>query len=95
MAVTGRSAGLMHTTYVTVALPGFTITAPSNVFVSQGATGGATLTINDVNGFDSIVKLSVSGLPAGRFGNVQCSAHGDLNHGDLCREPPQQPDLLP
>ena len=65
VAVTGASAGLSHTAYVTVALPGFTITAPSNVFVNQGSTASATITINDVNGFNGSVKLSAAGLPKG------------------------------
>ena len=65
MAVTGTSAALAHTAYVTVALPGFTITAPRNVFVNQGSTAGATITINDVNGFNGSVKLSAAGLPKG------------------------------
>lgn len=65
VAVTGASNNLTHTAYVTVALPGFTINAPGNVFVNQGATANATITINDVNGFDSGVKLSASGLPKG------------------------------
>ncbi len=65
VAVTGTSAALAHTAYVTVALPGFTITAPRNVFVNQGSTAGATITINDVNGFNGSVKLSAAGLPKG------------------------------
>jgi subtilase family serine protease len=65
VAVTGTSGNLTHTAYLTVALPGFLITAPSNVFVNQGSTAGATITINDVNGFNGSVKLSASGMPKG------------------------------
>lgn len=65
VAVTGASGDLSHTAHVTVALPGFTITAPSNVFVNQGATASATITINDLNGFNDSVKLSASDLPKG------------------------------
>jgi subtilase family serine protease len=65
VAVTGASGGLSHTAYVTVALPGFTITTPSNVFLNQGSTASATVAINDVNGFNGSVKLSTSGLPKG------------------------------
>ena len=65
VAVNGTSGNLTHTAYVTVALPGFTITTPNNVFVSQGSTASGTITINDVNGFTGSVKLSASGLPKG------------------------------
>lgn len=65
VAVNGTSGDLTHTAYVTVALPGFMITAPSNAFVNQGSTASATITINDVNGFNGSVKLSASGLPKG------------------------------
>jgi Pro-kumamolisin, activation domain len=65
VAVNGTSGNLTHTTYVTVALPGFTIMTPSNIFVSQGSTASGTITINDVNGFTGSVKLSASGLPKG------------------------------
>jgi hypothetical protein len=65
VAVIGTSGNLTHTAYVTVALPGFTVTAPSNVFVNQGSTASATITINDVNGFNGSVMLSASGLPQG------------------------------
>lgn len=65
VVVTGSGGGLTHTAYVTLALPGFTLTAPSNVFVNQNATAPATITITDVNGFSGDVKFSVSGLPHG------------------------------
>jgi hypothetical protein len=67
IVVTGTSAGLTHTAYVTLALPGFTITTPSNVFLNQSGRASATITIGDVNGFDGKVKLTLSGLPKGVF----------------------------
>jgi len=64
MVVTGTSGGITQTVYLTLALPGFTITGPSEVFVNQGGTASGTITINPVNGFSGTVKLSRSGLPA-------------------------------
>lgn len=65
IVITGTSAGLTHTAYVTLALPGFGITAPSNMFVNQGGATTGTITINPVNGFTGNVELSASGLPTG------------------------------
>jgi subtilase family serine protease len=69
IVVTATSAGLTHATYVTLELPGFTLSAPSHVFVNQASTASATVTINDVNGFSEAVKFSVSGLPDGVSAN--------------------------
>src|SRR6266566_3888283 len=46
--------------------PSFTLSAspPSMAFL-QGASGSATIAINPLNGFNSSVNLSVSGLPSG------------------------------
>jgi len=65
IVVTGTSAGLTHTAYVKLALPGFTLTNSGNAFVNQAGSTTSTITVNDVNGFAGDVKLSVSGLPAG------------------------------
>jgi subtilase family serine protease len=65
IVVTGIGSGLTHTAYVTLALPGFTISAPSNVFVNQGATSISTVTITPVNGFSGSVDFSISGIPVG------------------------------
>jgi len=67
IAVTGTSGGLSHTAYVTLALPGFTISAPSNVFLNQVLTTSAAISITDINGFTGKVSFSVSGLPDGVF----------------------------
>ncbi|HEY6293617.1 MAG TPA: S53 family peptidase [Terriglobia bacterium] len=63
--VTGTASGLAHTAYVTLALPGFTLTAPANVFLNQKATTINTITVDAVNGFNGSVSLSLSGLPKG------------------------------
>jgi hypothetical protein len=65
IVVTGTSAGLTQTAYVTLALPGFSLMPSGNVFVNQGSTASTTITISPVNGFDSAVSLSASGLPKG------------------------------
>ncbi len=65
VAVTGTSNGLSHTTYITLALPGFTLTNSGNAFLNQAGSATSTITINNVNGFAGNIKLSVSGLPQG------------------------------
>jgi hypothetical protein len=44
---------------------GFTLSGPSNVFLNEGSTATAPITITDVGGFQGTVKLHVSGLPKG------------------------------
>jgi subtilase family serine protease len=65
IVVTGTSAGLTHSTYITLALPGFTIQTPGSVFLNQASTASAAITIVPVNGFAGSVSFSVSGLPRG------------------------------
>jgi hypothetical protein len=65
IVVTGTSEGLTQTAYVTLALPGYSLTVPSNLFLNQGATATATVTITPINGFNGNVSLSASGLPRG------------------------------
>ncbi|HEY2545343.1 MAG TPA: S53 family peptidase [Candidatus Acidoferrum sp.] len=65
IVVTGTAGGLTHTTYITLALPGFTIQTPGSVFLNQGSTTSAAITIVPVNGFAGTVALSVTGLPEG------------------------------
>ncbi len=46
--------------------PSFTLSAsPTSLGFLQGASGSTTITINPLNGFNSSVNLSVSGLPSG------------------------------
>jgi cellulose 1,4-beta-cellobiosidase len=44
--------------------PGFTVSAPG-VTVEQGTTATDSVTVSSINGFNSPISLSVSGLPAG------------------------------
>lgn len=67
IVVTGTGAGLTQTAYVTLAMPGFSLAAPSNVFLNQDSLTTATITINRVNGFNKRVNFSLSGLPRGVF----------------------------
>lgn len=46
--------------------PDFSLsTNPGSVTVVQGASGSSTITVNPLNGFNSSVSLSVTGLPTG------------------------------
>jgi hypothetical protein len=63
--VTGTSGSLTQTTYVTLALPGFSLTAPANIFINQGGEAVGAITVNAVNGFSGSVTFSLSGLPTG------------------------------
>jgi hypothetical protein len=65
IVVTGTSGGLTHTAYLTLSLPGFIISVPPDAFLNQRASTTSTITITDINGFDSKVRLTVSGLPKG------------------------------
>jgi Pro-kumamolisin, activation domain len=69
VTVTGTSGALIHTTTVALTVapePDFSLSlsAPS-VAVPQGGSQSSTVTVNGLNGFNSPVALSVSGLPAG------------------------------
>src|SRR3984957_20176815 len=44
---------------------GFTLTAPTSVFLNQSSTASAAITIKDIGGFTGKVTLAVSGLPKG------------------------------
>ena len=64
VSVSGTSGGVMHTAYVKLALPDFSLTASaSKLYLDQQSTATDTLTVDPVNGFDSKVTLSLDGLP--------------------------------
>ncbi len=69
VTITGTSGSLVHTTTVSLtvnAAPDFTLSAsPASVSVTQGTNVPSTITVNDLNGFNSSVSLSASGLPSG------------------------------
>jgi parallel beta-helix repeat protein len=69
VTVTGTSGSLAHSTTVTLIInapPNFSLSAsPSSLTVVQGTNAVSTITVNPVNGFNSSVSLSASGLPSG------------------------------
>jgi hypothetical protein len=70
ITVTGVSGALTHTTTITLTVnvpsPDFSLSAsPSSLSVAQNGTGVSTITIARINGFNSTVALSASGLPTG------------------------------
>ena len=69
ITVTGNGGGTQQTTTVTLTVtapPSFTISAsPSSLSVAQGNHGTSTITTAGVNGFNSSIALSASGLPSG------------------------------
>ncbi len=48
-----------------VSSTGFTLSAPSNVFLNQNSTANAAITITPLNGFTGTVNLTLSTLPKG------------------------------
>jgi uncharacterized membrane protein len=69
VTITGVSGTLTETTTIqlTVTLaPAFTISAnPASLTLTQGSEGTSTITINPLNGFNSTVTFTASGLPTG------------------------------
>jgi subtilase family serine protease len=67
---------------VVVLQPSFTLSAsPSSVSVTGGSTASSSLTITPVNGFNSTLSFSCSGLPAGSsctFGNPVTQSNGTM-----------------
>jgi uncharacterized membrane protein len=71
VTITGTSGSLTHATNVSLtvnaaATPNFSLSAsPTSVTINQGASGTSTITVTPLNGFNSSVSLSASGLPSG------------------------------
>jgi len=72
LTIVGSGAGVTHTTSVTLtvsAAPDFTIGAnPASQSVLQGQAVSYSVNVTALNGFNSQVSLSVSGLPSGANG---------------------------
>jgi hypothetical protein len=66
LTVTGKSGTATATASITLGIlpPAFTL-FPAAATIGQGSTASAQITISDQNGFEGVVQLSVSGLPAG------------------------------
>ena len=86
VAVTGTSAGLSHTAYVQLALPDFGLTAtPSSVYLNQRAAASTSIAVGAVNGFDSRVTLSATGVPTqvtARFSPMTTTSASTLSFSD-------------
>jgi subtilase family serine protease len=71
VTITGTSGSLVSSVSVTLTVNAavatdFTLSAsPTSVSVTQGSSGGSTVTVTPVNGFSGNVNLSATGLPAG------------------------------
>lgn len=67
IAVVGTSGSLTQTAYVTVELPAFVglTSSPPGISLPQSGTASSTITITGINGFNSTVNLTASGLPSG------------------------------
>jgi hypothetical protein len=77
LVVTGTSSGVpTGTVYVTLALPDFSLSVtptnppaytgePNSIYLNQGGSATATVTVNSQNGFSGSVDLAVSGQPTG------------------------------
>ncbi len=69
ITVTGSGGGIQRSTTLTLTvtgLPDFTISAsPNSLTVQQGSPGTSTITTALLNGFNSSIALSASGMPAG------------------------------
>jgi len=69
LTVTGTSGTLTHSVNIDLTVspkPDFSISAsPLSLSIVQGSSGTSTITITSLNGFNSAVSLSISGLPTG------------------------------
>ena len=69
ITVTGSGGGIQRTTTFTLTVtgsPDFTISAsPTSLTVQQGGRGTSTITTAVLNGFNSSIALSASGMPSG------------------------------
>ncbi len=65
VAVTGSTGGgLLHTAYVQLLLPDFSLgTTSSNLYLNQGGSTSTMVEVGEINGFGSSVLLSVQGVP--------------------------------
>jgi subtilase family serine protease len=65
LVVSGTSGSITQATYVTLALPGFSITPSSTVFLNQKGRANGSATVLPVNGFSGTVTMSITGVPRG------------------------------
>jgi kumamolisin len=61
-----NGANLITALVAAASAPNFSLSAsPTSLSVAQGSSGGSNISVSVVNGFDSAVTLSASGLPSG------------------------------
>ncbi len=84
ITITGTDGTLTHTTTVNLVVTGvadFSISAqPVSLTLKRGSLGTYTAIVTAVNGFNGVVALSVSGLPAnttGTFNPASVTGHGN------------------
>lgn len=68
LAIVGSSGSLTQMAFVTVELPAFvgvSATPSGGVSLNQGGTAAATITSTVINGFNSAISYSATGLPTG------------------------------
>src|SRR6185369_4584239 len=71
LTVTGTSGGVVHSKTVTLVVTDFSVTAtPAAQSVIAGNNTTYTVNVGALNGFNNVVDLSVSGLPAGATAGV-------------------------
>lgn len=71
--IVGTGLAAQYAAAINAAVGGssFTLSGPSNLFLNQSSTAQATVQINDLNGFNGNVALTVSNLPRGVTATVQ------------------------
>lgn len=84
ITITGSDGTLTHTTTVTLVVAGvadFSISvSPASLSMKRSSFGTYTASVTAVNGFNGVVTLSVSGLPAnttGTFNPASVTGHGN------------------
>jgi hypothetical protein len=63
-AISGTSGGVMHTAYVELALPDFSLSAsPSALYLNQSGRTRSVIAVDAVNGFSTAVALMLANVP--------------------------------
>lgn len=78
LTIIGTSGTLSHNVTISLtvtAAPDFSISAsPNSLTIVQGSSGTSTITVTSLNGFNSAVNLSISGLPTGTTGTFSLAS---------------------
>jgi hypothetical protein len=83
ITITGTDGTLTHTTSVSLVVQDFSIAAtPASISIKRGSSALYKATVTALNGFNGVVKFSVTGLPAkstATFNPTQVTGHGNSN----------------